>query len=230
MKETERNLLQTTLQKSFLFEGLPENFAEQFSNRSQIELKTFRSGEEIDQPATSRSLAIVASGKLRVFGMSEGQSVLLNTLTEGNAFGVATIFTEDPSPVSRIISSGTSQVFYIPKNIVVEMLSSDSRVALNYITFMSERVRFLNHKIGQYTAKTVEGRLEKFFLSCPMDKNGDITLAMSLIKIANHLSISRASLYRVMELMEDENIIKRRNKQLISILNLDELINISERN
>ena len=110
------------------------------------------------------------------------------------------------------------------------MLSSDSRFALNYITFMSERVRFLNHRIGQYTAKTVEGRLAKFFLSCPMDKNGDITLAMSLIKIANHLSISRASLYRVMELMEDENIIKRRNKQLISILNLDELINISERN
>ena len=227
MTESQKNRLISILKNSFLFNGVDEESVEAFVLSKGISQKTFSNGEVVEN-ANSPCLSFVMEGCVRVFGQNQGKRVLLNTLFEGDAFGVARLFCREDTSVSEIVSKGTSRVCFIPFENVERLVSTDGKVAVNYISFLSEKIRFLNSKIGQYTAKSGEIRLVKYLLSLKEDENGVVALSLPMSRLASHLGVSRATLYRSMDELENQGHIERKEKNKIKIINLKQLL--TERN
>ncbi|MBR4282327.1 MAG: Crp/Fnr family transcriptional regulator [Clostridia bacterium] len=227
MTESQKNRLISILKNSFLFNGVDEESVEAFVLSKGISQKTFSNGEVVEN-ANSPCLSFVMEGCVRVFGQNQGKRVLLNTLFEGDAFGVARLFCREDTSVSEIVSKGTARVCFIPFENVERLVSTDGKVAANYISFLSEKIRFLNSKIGQYTAKSGEIRLVKYLLSLKEDENGVVALSLPMSRLASHLGVSRATLYRSMDELENQGHIERKEKNKIKIINLKQLL--TERN
>lgn len=219
MTEPQKIRLINILKRSFLFDGVEEERVEDFASSKGIIQKTFSNGEVVEN-SLSPCLSFVMEGCVRVFGQNQGKEVLLNTLFEGDAFGFARLFCREDTSVSKIVSKGTSKVCFIPFKDVERLVSCDGKVAVNYISFLSEKIRFLNGKIGQYTAKSGEIRLVKYLLSLNRNDDGIVTLNMPMSRLASHLGVSRATLYRSMDELENEGYIERKEKNKIKIINL----------
>lgn len=229
MTANQKNELITILKNSFLFKGIEESKVKEFASQEEIVIKTFAKGERAEN-IDSPGLSFVGEGTLEVFGQTEGKTVLLNTLKEGCAFGVARLFCKEDSEVSKIISKGTSKVYFIPFNIVEELIITEGKVAVNYISFLSEKIRFLNRRIGEYTAKNSESRLAMYLLSNNPDEKGEVVIKMPLSRLAEHLGMGRASLYRSIEELERDGYIKRGERGKFTILDLEGLEQYIERN
>ena len=85
----------------------------------------------------------------------------------------------------------------------------DFSITENYIRYLAGRVWFLNETISNLTAGTVEQRLAGFLLERPASG-----IPSSMAGLARQLNVGRASLYRAMDALEAEGLIRRDGKTL----------------
>lgn len=220
------------LQNCFLFKDVDNSYLDQFLKDGNFVRREFSKNEIVlnDTDENPPCLALVEEGCLRVFGQSEEKTVLLNTLTDGDVFGMAYLFCDDRSSVSQIVSTKRSYVWFIPAEKVEWLICHNGQAAINYISCLSGKIRFLNKRIGECTAKNAECKLAMYLASQPVDSEGNITLKMPASRLANHLGVSRATLYRCMEELERDGYIKRAEKGIINIPDFYALKKYSERN
>ena len=106
--------------------------------------KHFNPGELIySAESFEKNLGIIVFGKVEVYGETGNRRVRLNTLSHGDMFGAAALFGKDSGYVSTVISKTASDVLFVSESKVKELITSDSQVALAYISFLSDRIRFL---------------------------------------------------------------------------------------
>ena len=83
----------------------------------------------------------------------------------------------------------------------------------NYLAFLNNKIIYLNKKISSYTAGNNENKLLYFLSENEVD--GKVSIDTSISDIAIMLDMGRASLYRALEKLEGENIIKRNGKYIV---------------
>ena len=84
----------------------------------------------------------------------------------------------------------------------------------SYISFLSERIKFLNRKILYYTAGSAERRLALYLTSFPSDT---VTPDLPMNALADLLDIGRASLYRAFDRLSEDGFITRDQNTVIII-------------
>ena len=166
--------------------------------------KHFNPGELIySAESFEKSLGIIVSGKVEVYGETGNRRVRLNTLSHGDMFGAAALFGKDNGYVSTVISKTASDVLFVSESKVKELITSDSQVALAYISFLSDRIRFLNRKISAFTAKNADSAVATAMLG---ERNQSFELNVS--RLSKKLGIGRTSVYRSLESLERLGAIK----------------------
>ena len=88
------------------------------------------------------------------------------------------------------------------------------------LSFLAGRVCFLNRKIQCFTAGSAERRLALWLLS---EEEEVITLPSSLTTLSDMLDIGRASLYRALDKLEGDGLI-RRNGREITLLSQENIL------
>ena len=73
--------------------------------------------------------------------------------------------------------------------------------------FLTDRIRFLNWKIDLFSASTAQQKLRLYLLH--LRKEGSEVTVEPLARLGHTLGMGRASLYRVIEKLEGEGVIKR---------------------
>ncbi len=188
--------------------------------------KTFRSGELMDADV-SPAVGILLAGRGVIYSSDKGRRTLLRFVSPGNAVGVASLFAAEP-PKTRVeaCGDGKSEMFFIERGAFEDLLKADGRFRFNLISFLADRVSFLNSKIDFVTAGSAERRLAIFLKHSPVGDGGTVTVGMSMTALAHALDIGRASLYRALDSLEDAGIIKHRGKMitLLSPEKLEELL------
>ena len=170
-----------------LFEGVDSCWAELFLQQNG-QSRCFAKGEEIYSPAHySKSLGILLRGKAVV----ERDQVLLNQLSAGECFGVAALFVQREQYVTT-----------------VRARTENPQVSLNYIRFLSDRIQFLNRRIASFTAPNAEQTLLSFLRQQPQQRCEGV----SMVKLSEVLNIGRTSLYRVVQQLEQNGVIKREGR------------------
>lgn len=157
-----------------------------------------------------RALGIVLSGKVEAAARERSA---LNTFYPGDTFGAAALFSSGEY-VSVIRAASRCRVQLIPEDTIRQLFAAYPQTAINYICFLSEKIRFLNGKIATYTSPDAAGRLYEW-LKANCDNAGHMPTAVTMTKLAKLLSIGRTSLYRGVEELEKKGLIERKNGEVI---------------
>lgn len=211
----------TTKQKkllagSFLFEGLEALALAPFLEG--LEAIAFQPGEDIyTADSFRRSIGILTKGTVRAYKPS---GVVLNTLGPGECFGVAALFRPVTEYVATVRAKTSAEVVFITDEQLAALFGVFPRAAINYISFLSGRIDFLNRKIDSFTTPTTAAGLSLHLLE--HGSGGSVTVSGGYSDLARRLNMGRASLYRSLDQLEQQGVIRREEKT-IHILKPDAL-------
>lgn len=202
----------TLLHDHFLFQGAEELLHEAQS----LGVSRFSRGDTICDPATvGRALGIVLEGRAEAVAPTREKAVLA-VFGPGGTFGAAALFGGD-GYVSRIRAVTACAVVLLPEELLRQWFQRCPQMAVNYIGFLSSRVRFLNGKIAIFTQDSAQHRLYRW-LRANCDEWGRLPEKLSMTKLAGTLSMGRTSLYRAMEELAEAGLIVRDGKRIEVIL------------
>lgn len=200
----------------FLFKGLElQQLDTFFNNLSSV---SFLTGEPIYTTENfKKSIGIITAGSINAY---KGKDIVLNTFGVGDCFGVASLFHPTEEYVAVIQAKIKAELVFISDTQLNSLFREYPETAINYITFLSERIHFLNRKIDSFTVPSTAAALNYYLLD--NQQNGVVTVANGYSHLARQLHIGRASLYRSLEQLEKQGIIKREDRK-ITILNIDSI-------
>lgn len=205
------NRIEKQIRENRIFLGISEGVLTKYVYL-RGELKTFEPGEVMmDFSAPDSGIGILAGGRGVIYSSDEGKNMLMRFVSAGDSVGVASMFTTSPLR-TRLIACGDipSKIFLLPRAAFLELLNYDSTGVLrnNLLTFLSDRISFLNGRIACVTGGSAERRLALFIKSSP-DNGGTVYIGMSMKALASALDIGRASLYRAMDALTEAGIVSR---------------------
>lgn len=183
----------------FLLEGIDGDRKKCFLTDERIYIGEYKNGDVIyDASCSSACLGLVLSGAVKAEKQNENKRVPMRIINAGGVFGAAALFGAGESYVTVISAKGATRVLFIPQECVRELVESESRAALNYICFLSDRIRFLNSRIDFYTASNSVEKLYEYLYKIK-DADGVAALKINRAQLAKQLDMGRASLYRAFD-------------------------------
>ena len=154
-------------------------------------------------------LGIIIDGNATIKRHNDiGDAITIRTISSGELFGAASVFGNWKDGMSSIIADTACEVFYITEEEFCKILKEYPQMSLNYITYLSDRIRFLNRKLDAFTAKSTEERLYEYLLS-QADSNGNISLDFGMAELSRRLQVGRTSIYRDIESLQSKKLISR---------------------
>ncbi len=205
----------STLRHAAVFYAVPMSTIEKIAASPDCEIRSYSKSQLVyGKTEFARSLGIVLSGSLRVTKSGEGgRTIIMSTLSQGSVFGAAALFTEQPEYAADIRAVSDAQIVFFTQRLVQRMMRFDPQIALNYVKYLSERIRFLNKKLYFLSSGTAEQRLASFLLD-NLPEGGESELPMPLNKLSLALNVSRASLYRAFDALGEEGAIEKNGKSI----------------
>ena len=198
----------------FLFDGLENAAKEELIEKNSEDgaLKTYNSGDVIYSPDSFyKSLGIIINGCAEVISPNQKEKAVLRRLDEGSVFGVASLFGDMENYVTTVRARKKTAVFFFSQENVSKIIKAEPVCAENYIRFLSDRIRFLNGRITCFTSDSAEERVYSYLLE---NKNGEgfVEMKIPFSALADMLDIGRASLYRILDSLENNGKITRNGK------------------
>lgn len=215
------------LMNTFLFRGISTTEAERLIQIVDVEVSEFERGATIYSPSRfEKKIGFVISGECSVVQKHASSRVSLKPILPGDTFGILTVFSDADEYPTYIIAKRHSKVLFLTDKNVQKLVELSPTISLNIITFMSERISFLNKRIDTYSSTTVEQKLASYILT--LSKGGELTrLSLNKAEAAQAISAGRASLYRALHALCDAGAIALEEKNLI-ILNAEKLERITK--
>ena len=155
-------------------------------------------------------ICVIIKGEARV---SKGETVISH-LKDGEIFGAAFLYNQSYEFENTVTALTPLKVVIIEKSGVDQLIKCDSSISFNYISYLSERIGFLNDKIEGYTKPSAEEKLLLYIKKNADINNGKCEISVSMTELSHVLQISRASLYRVIEVLEQQGKICRDGKKI----------------
>ncbi len=201
----------------FLFKGLQQNEIEKiladFSNTVY-----FSKGDVIySAESFSNAIGFVVNGSAYAITNNSG-GLHMKSFANGACFGAAAVFGESEKYVSTIIAKTDIEVLFITEQNLREIFKIFPVTALNYISFLSDKIRFLNTKLSLLSCHNAEDTVYSYLCSVA-DENGFAHIPKSMTLLSKMLGIGRATLYRSIDTLEAENKILRENNIIKVIKN-----------
>ena len=195
------------MRELFLFQGVPEAL-------EKLELPDevgYKKGEVIyDRDNYERALGILLTGKAEAVAQEKSA---LTTFLAGATFGAAELFGGEEY-VSVIRATTDCRVQFLPEEVLRKLFADYPQTAVNYVAFLSDKIRFLNRKIATYTSGGAAGRLY-YWLGANCDEAGHLPAGVTMTRLAKMLNVGRTSLYRALEELEKKGLIKKQNGEVI---------------
>lgn len=213
------------LKNADIFSGADEALLKTVLTDSDIEKACYKKGEVIYSGEVFHDcIGIIVSGKATV--LKKDSDVIVNRLSDGNIFGAAALFLSREYFINVITAAVRTDVIYVGKAAIRQLMRLDPDFALSFIRYLSERIFFLNQRIVSFTGGSAESRVAGFLLSSFSDyKVFELDRPMSQLAVS--LDIGRASLYRAFDNLLQSGAIEKSGK-LIRLVNKETLVSFIE--
>ena len=141
---------------------------------------------------------------------NNGNKLFMKNFCVGTCFGAAAIFGNNGEFVSTITAKTNIKILFIKEDELKDLFHKFPQTAINYIDFLSDKIRFLNKKVGLLSSGSVEDTLLNYLTSIANSDN-EAVLPSNMTQLSKSLGISRASLYRCLESLEKNGFILKNN-------------------
>jgi CRP-like cAMP-binding protein len=203
--------------KLFIFSGLDDKSIKNIS-LTFPKAQTFKKGEIIYSADTFKNaIGFVINGSVVAVANNHNE-VLLKNFAPNMCFGVAAIFGGGDNYVSTITAKTDCEILFLSEEHLKTIFSEYPQVAINYITFISDKIRFLNEKLRVISCMSAEDTLMTYFSSVS-DADGYANIPDNMTRFAKTLGLSRATLYRALDILEKNGSILKENNKLKVIKN-----------
>ncbi len=199
-----------SLKDLFLFDGLTDSEKSEIISDFSKAYK-FKKGEIIYSADNFRNaMGVILKGK--AFAVTGDDTELyMQSFEKGTVFGVAAMFGGGEKYVSTIIAERETEVLFIDEASLKTAFLKNPKISLNYISFLSNKIRFLNSKLALLSVGSSEDTLYKYLYSVS-NSEGISVIPKSMTLLAKMLGLSRATLYRSLDtLIESGKIIRENN-------------------
>lgn len=192
-----------------LFQACPEALVRDVLARSGCSVEDFSSGAEIYRPDRfRRCLGLLLSGRVLV---TKG-SLTVSTLEPGDLFGAAALYNDAPDYATTLTAQGICRCLLAgPGAAGPPSGGGGPLLRRNYLTYLTGRIRFLNARLGSLAVGDTEGRVVRYLLSSL--SYGAVECSAS--GLARQLGISRASVYRAFQDLEQAGLIRREGRAIL---------------
>ena len=195
----------------FLFQGLTSDEVQKVLSRCGQPVMVSKSNDiyKVGQ------VGVLLSGNAVVCRAGDaGCEVTIRSISSGDVFGVAGVFGSWKEGKSKILAKTDCKVTYFSESTLKNIFADFPAVAYNYITFLSDRIRFLNARIDAFSAGSAVQKLYEYLLSQAVD--GEVKLNFGLAELSRRLKMGRSSLYRSIETLEQSGLVTR-NKNIFIV-------------
>lgn len=188
----------------------------------KIKTKTYKKGQFIsDFFDEEYYVGVIRNGEVSVYCISsDGNEINMSVLKDGDVFGISNIFEEESLDTVLKCKTNVTAIFY-PKKYFIEMIKSDSAAALEYSRYCNRKIQFLLRKIEFLNIQSSKKKIIEYL----MDKKGKdnvVLLECSKEELSKRINVSRASLYRELQILQNENCLEF-DKKSIEILDKEKL-------
>ncbi len=191
----------------FLLKGLKDSEKEELLSLFP-KPQEFKKGDIIySADKFSNAIGFIKSGRAEAIGSGD-KSLLMKTFDEGTSFGAAAVFNNNERYVSTIKAKTDTEIIFLSEEFLIEIFKRFPKTATNYISFLSDKIRFLNKKLSLLSCSNTEDTVFNYILS-NADKDNISNLPKSMTALSKMLGISRASLYRSLDDLEKKGYILR---------------------
>ena len=189
-----------------LFSGFDSDERLRASIRLPAKVALFSANETIIEAGTQfAAIGILTDGEAAVIRSGERRRVIHKTLSAGDIFGVSSLFdAADPFPTT-IRATDDCRIVFISEQEIGDLLETFPKIAKNYIKLLTQKIRFLNHRLDTFAGRSAEERVAEHLLS---EIGADGTLGTTKSALASMLGLGRASLYRILDLFENSGFIR----------------------
>ena len=190
---------------------------------SELSLRNCKSGQIIGRHITGgRCIGLIGEGMIDVYTIAhDGNDILLNTLKNGDCFGISNLFSRIDIDISLRCRQNT-KIILIPKAQLVALIKQDNSFAIRYASLCTEKLHFLIGRIEQLTIQSCHDKVVSYLLS-HQDEYGIIYPRCSREELAKQLGISRAALFRELSSLVKNRILEL-NRNSIKLLYPEKLI------
>ena len=197
--------------KNELFSKLDIDFL-----REKMNLVSAKKGEVImKQHNFRRCLTFIIKGKATVSKIGlDGHRTIINRLSEGDVFGMATLFYEEEEFPSEITAESNLRLAVFSKEAVEEAFFSSPEFAKAYVTLLSGKIHFLNKKLSAFSEGEASEKLLRWIMTAANGET-EFYLPFSVSKLASMLGIGRASVYRAFDTLSEKGIVHREGKKIV---------------
>lgn len=220
---TVRELFPDT-ERNPIFRGIPEEILNSYLNDKSMRIKHYASDEVVHSSQSGEiRIGLILGGSARVYTANTDKT-LLRTMGRGAMFGIANLYAEEEPFPSTIVAAEPCQILFIDSATFRRLIEENATALRNYLFFQSKKIVYLNRKIMTFTAGSAEKKLAIFLLENEVD--GTVAFPCSMSRLADMLSMGRASLYRALDHLGELGLIEKHEKTII-ILNLPALSKFS---
>lgn len=154
-------------------------------------------------------IGILLTGTAQVCRRGEtGETVVMRMIGKGEVFGAASVFGTWKEGSSSITAAAICKVIYISEDDLRRIMTEYPAVALNYIGYLSDKIRFLNRRIDMFSAGSAVGKVYEYIVTTA-DENGFSDAGFGMAELARRLKCGRTSLYRAVDSLESSGLISR---------------------
>lgn len=205
------NIKEILYKKFFLFEGLTFEEIDSLMEFGGVKNGKFSTNQILHDSQCVDKIGILIKGKAAIKSGENG--VIIKKVAQYEAFGAASLF-DKPKYLTTVYATSEGEMLTIDKDFVIHCLLNNNKASLNYITFLSKKITFLNTKINAYTAKSAENKLYTYLLQLPRNGN-ELNLTINLATLSKMIGVGRATLYRAFEKLENNGLITKIDKKII---------------
>lgn len=192
------------------FENIVKNVERTYCDYSQ--------GMIIDDHGREKKNAIglIVSGELYATKhLISGKSSVLKTIKRGDLFGLGNVFSNEVHELSFLEVPHQARVLYIHENELLKLFNNQV-ILYNYLAYVNTKIQFLNMKIDIMSQSSIRDKVMMYVDNYQIrhGKSKIIKLDMTKTMLAEYLGVSRASLYRVLDDLCDENLLELKGQEI----------------
>lgn len=161
-------------------------------------------------------IGLILSGMIEVKNSSvSGKEYTITTLSQGDTFGEAVIFSSANTFPATIVSKTKTEVIFIPKHAIIEMCKKNEKFLYNFLNLLSDRILLLNTKLKENTLSTLRQKICNFLIEeYKKQKTTKLKLNFTKQELAKIFNVQRPSLSRELIKMKEEGLIDFWGKEI----------------
>jgi CRP-like cAMP-binding protein len=210
----------TSLEKSFLFNGLKSEEIESLLNNTPHLLKSFRKNELLAISGDKvKGAMILIEGNLHGEMLDfSGNSLKIEELSPLQMVAAAFLFGKQSIFPVNLSALSDGKFLFIAKGDFTRMLTQHPQVLNNYLNIISNKAQFLSRKISFLNFKTIREKVAFFLLQNYSSGIKTINLKQNQTALAELFGVTRPSLARTIGEMQRDGIFiwKRKEVEIIN--------------